>query len=489
MKKIALTLGIALSLGLASCNEFDLPNPPGQSNPEVPVFNTENLEIKQAAETLDLVADNEAGKKVTIADITKLVDFPAAYNLLFEVDFATTEDFSDAVTIPAELNDTTLIQLEPNALNSLIYKNFTKDPAEITLHARYAAYATLGDNTKQRLGGADHFYATDYTYVVLPFKPSKVIEGAYYLLQRPVGGTSWDVTSALPMTHTTGGSVYDNPKFSIKIDVTDAGTEWAVIPGSSFAAANLDNILGPTHPEEMSGTLSGGETFNAGVITEASPYTITVNMEQDTYEVALAFEHLWVPGQGSSTTNFSKMLQLSTTNYINYSGVARLRNAWYLTGQPSNTGVVYTLGQDESNVPVVDEKTGVETGHIFNDAQGLKMKAENGLYYLDVNLATLTYTKSPIETISAIGAFNDWKLETAVDLTHSSNFLTWTVKGLDLPAGEIKFCVNHEWTLSFGGAFDDLVQNGGNLNITEAGKYDVTIDFSKLPNTVKFVKK
>lgn len=498
MKKIALLFGIALGLGFTACNEFDLPNPPGQSNPEEPVFNSANLEIKQAAQTLDLKADNEASEKVTLAEITKLVDFPASYDLVFEMELSQSADFAEFVTLGTEINDTTLVQIEPTALNSAIYNNFTKDPSDIEVYARLAAYAERGD-TRTRLGDTENYwYASDYKYLVIPFAPEKVIEKSYYLLQRAVGATSWNVTAALPFTQTSSESVYDNPVFQIKIDVAAAGTEWAVLPGSSFDAAKLDGIMGVSDATAMEGTLAAGEDIVAGKITEASPYTIQVNIQEMTYKVALAFDYLWVPNNGSSTKPSSnRVKRLTTTNFINYTGAIYMLGDWFLTGQPSDTGVVYTLGSDEANVQVVDPETGVMTGHLVNDNAGTKMTAEKGLYYLDVNLGTLTYKASPIRMISAIGAFNGWDLATAPDMTPDKKFEVWTIKDVELTEGtEFKFCCNHEWTLSFGGAYEDLVQNGNNLVVPgEAGpnakshKYDIKIDFTKLPYTCTLTKK
>jgi len=498
MKKIALLFGIALGLGFTACDEFDLPNPPGQSNPEEPAFNSANLEIMQAAETLDLNADNEASKKVTLANITKLVDFPASYELLFEMELSRDAEFTDPVILATEINDTTLVQIEPSALNSAIYNNFTKDPAEIELYARLAAYAKRGD-TKMRLGDTENYwYGNNYRYIVTPFVPAKVIENQYYLLERAIGSTSWNVTAALPFSKTSDQSVYDNPVFQIKIDVADAGTEWAVLPASSFDAAKLDGIMGVSDATAMEGALAEGENFVAGKITEASPYTITINVEEMSYKVALAFDYLWVPGQATSSTPSSKRVKrIATNDYITYAGAIRLRNEWFLTGQPSFDGVVYTLGSDESNKPVIDEKTGVETGHIVNDRNGIKMVADDGFYYLSVNLGTLTYKTSPINTISAIGEFNGWDTASAPELTHDKTYQTWTIENVEMTEGsEFKFCVNHDWVISFGGAYDNLVQNGGNLKVPgEAGpeaktyKYDIKLDFSEIPNTCTLIKK
>lgn len=490
MKKIAFLSGLALAFGLASCSQFDLPNPPGQSNPEVPVFDPANLAIEQVATTADLQTLSTAGEKVTLAKVTDLVDFPEAYELTFEVDFADNEGFEDEVTTTAELNDD-LIQVEPADLNKVIFNNFTKDPATLNIYTRIAAYA-VKDQTKVRLGGSEgYFYADKYTYSVTPFAPAKVIEDVYYLVGDFCG---WDLSKGIAFSKTQPDkSAYDSPQFSVKIDVTDAqaaaGYKWKVVPASSVAAGNWTGAMGAVASEDnaMSGELVDAPEAqtSAGVISEASPYVITINVEDMTYSVALAFEYLWVPGQGSSTTNFSRVLRLTTDDFVRYAGVARLRSSWYLTGQASNTGVVYRLDGEQTT----DPETGIITGAIVNDPTAPMMQAPNGFYYVEANLGTRTFKVSPITTISIIGGFNGWDTATAPELNHATNFLTWSITDIQLKAGEFKFCVNHDWALSFGGALDNLVQNGGNMNVPEDGTYDVALDFSTLPNTCTLTKK
>jgi hypothetical protein len=56
---------------------------------------------------------------------------------------------------------------------------------------------------------------------------------------------------------------------------------------------------------------------------------------------------------------------------------------------------------------------------------------------------------------------------------------TWTITTA-LSAGELKFRANDGWDINLGGdSTDDLVENGANLQIAEAGTYTITLYASR----------
>lgn len=59
----------------------------------------------------------------------------------------------------------------------------------------------------------------------------------------------------------------------------------------------------------------------------------------------------------------------------------------------------------------------------------------------------------------------------------------WTVT-TDLKVGEMKFRQDHKWDVSYGGSGGDAVFNGGNVKITTAGTYTVTLDVNNLKYTL-----
>lgn len=492
MNKISTILGLALCLGFSACNEFDLPNPPGQSNPEVPVFNVADLAIEQGAKTIDLPACVETSQNVVLAKITNASNLAEPYQYLFEVEVADNADYTDAVKIDATVEGENIVLL-PSDLNSLIYKNFTKDPSDISIWTRMSAYAVYG-NTKVRLGDADKYFGDNYTFLVLPFSPAQVIEPSYYLLTRTVGATAWDVTAAQQFTHTSDDSQYDNPTFMIKIDVPAGGLEWAVLPGSNFDAANLNTVYGVTEADEIDGYLvaANGETAVAGVIAEESPYSITVNMDTHAYSVAFAYDYLYVITGG--TVDFNKARKLTTENFLNYTGFARLQNKWYLTGQANLDGALFKANGEST----VDDAGKIKGDILMTnkaDEEAEDNVAADGLYYINVNLGMMNYVATRVNFISLVGEFNGWNQVESVDFTPSSTSLVWNLKDIDLPVGQLKFCCNHAWDLDFGAETEttdktgDLVFKGKNITIDEAGKYDIKLNFNTVPPTYTFTKK
>ena len=92
----------------------------------------------------------------------------------------------------------------------------------------------------------------------------------------------------------------------------------------------------------------------------------------------------------------------------------------------------------------------------------------------------MTYSTTLVSSISIIGTVNgSWDTDT--DLTYNIETGAWEVT-TDLNAGAMKFRMNHDWAISWGGAngdpkaYDNLTQNGGkDLDVTEAGKYFIQL--------------
>ena len=107
-----------------------------------------------------------------------------------------------------------------------------------------------------------------------------------------------------------------------------------------------------------------------------------------------------------------------------------------------------------------------------------------------------TYSISGITSISVIGDGNGWDTTTAPVLTPSKDLRTWT--GTDIEIGsEFKLNCNGAWDIDFGGVAVENTMGKQVYNVhykgddlpCEAGKYDVTVDFSAKPYTVTLVKK
>lgn len=102
-----------------------------------------------------------------------------------------------------------------------------------------------------------------------------------------------------------------------------------------------------------------------------------------------------------------------------------------------------------------------------------------GFYQVDVNLVEMTWSVTEVKSISIIGTVNgSWDNDT--DMTYNTETGAWEVE-TTLAAGEMKFRMNHDWTISWGGAngdptaYDNLTQYGGQNLSVEAGKYLVQL--------------
>ncbi len=495
MKTIKFLSAIALTLAMTACDDFDLPNPPYQTNVDEAAFANTDLKLVQASEALNLKDANENDTPAVLANITELSNFPATYDLSFTAEVGSNENFDKIAEVPVEIQGEQLI-VNPDLFNGAIQQVITKAPGTLKVPVRIAAYATRG-NTKVRLGGPDANYG-QFVYDVTTLDPAKVIEEAYYL----VGSfCNWDVKKAIRLEHTVAGAnQYDNPEFAVKIDVTAeqaaTGYEWKIIPASSYQAGTMDAALGcrPADETALTGKLVETEgNTEAGVIKLTGPVLITANIEVGSYQVSYALDCLYILS-GTSVMNPAQAMRLFTENFITYSGAATISGTWYCAGEPSTTGLLFK--QDtEKGFEDFTEKGVVRTGYLLSGDKGTQNLSSplkgNNLFWVEVNLVQLTYRIAAIEKMSVIGSGNGWDLATASELTPSKDRKVWTGKNIHV-GDQFKINCNGAWEIDFGGPADPSVTGGhqyilqykgANMEISE-GDYDVEVNFGVYPYTV-----
>ena len=91
-------------------------------------------------------------------------------------------------------------------------------------------------------------------------------------------------------------------------------------------------------------------------------------------------------------------------------------------------------------------------------------------YRAEVNLAEMTYKLTPISGIGIIGPAQAGGWSEDTDLTYNPETRAWEGT-VELAADEFKFRANDGWDINWGGTADNLVQDGANLKIEEAGTY------------------
>ncbi len=109
-------------------------------------------------------------------------------------------------------------------------------------------------------------------------------------------------------------------------------------------------------------------------------------------------------------------------------------------------------------------------------ANGLKelgdsFTAEAGFYRVNVDLGNMLYNVASITSVSIIGTANG---DTDLDMTFNKSTGAWECSA-ELTAGEFKFRANHDWEMNWGGTTGDIVTNGPQLTITEAGAYHISL--------------
>ena len=101
-------MGVA-AWAMASCDDYELPNPPAQSNPEEPVFETDGLKLTNIVEgTVDLRALQSEGKSVGLFTF-ELTDFPSTSKLTVVAELSGSDNFSGAATVPTESDGPTTV--------------------------------------------------------------------------------------------------------------------------------------------------------------------------------------------------------------------------------------------------------------------------------------------------------------------------------------------------------------------------------------------
>lgn len=122
--------------------------------------------------------------------------------------------------------------------------------------------------------------------------------------------------------------------------------------------------------------------------------------------------------------------------------------------------------------------------------------AEGCVFELSVNKSAMTIDKNAIgSTLGLIGTFNGWNGDEFFTYDYMSS--TWKTGPVSLAAGdEVKIRVNSDWGTNWGDAGSastaitggvELKQGGGNIVVSAAGTYVVTLHANRTPYVLEFV--
>lgn len=443
-----------------------------QVNPQQPEFTPADITVTTASPVTSDGSINLADAAlVSAVSYTVSAELPEDAVVSFEMQVSGSEDFAGAITIPMERvgeTDTYGVdaQLWDNAFRSLL----GKAPFERTNYVRFAGYINVGSQ-RSRIGTPDTWYCPTKVNVT-PVDLGIQVEDAYYLVGTVNG---WDLATAVKFSH-SDKNVYDDPVFTLCIDITaeaaQAGWWWKIVPESSFAAGSWEGLFGT---EKDGDTALSGNLFedgNSGCLNRAGQQLFTIDMLNCTYSVTNAVPMLWTPGNSNDWTPETSGT-LTTSDFTNYNGFLHLNGEWLMT-PAANWDNKYTLGTAPGTL-------------IYNGDNNLPVPAEgDALYWVEVNLGSLTYSTTAITKVGMIGGFNDWAGD--LEMTPSADLLTWTAD-LDLAADtELKVRFNGDWAINLGAPATNLVFNAGNIAVA-AGSYAVTLNLTTHPYTLTFTAK
>lgn len=477
MKKFNIFLIAALAVGFSSCKD-DGTNAIPQKNVQetvmssngVTVANTEDM----ASGAINLNNYADKGGLVPVLKITELKDFPAYYTVQGVMQLSAAADFANFVDVNLETGENNVLYAKTEDWESAHLQLFSKNPKARETHVRFILYGVNSDHTSSvvRLGdGTNTFFNGEKKVeTVTPFPAAVVVEDSY----------SVTGTDNLVMTAATPEDVYVTPTFSAPVEVTEANVanfQWGIKSQSGKVYG-----VQPSADDPNVGILVEGST-QKGTISQVGPYLITINMEELTYKVNSAVNP-WYLVVGGGTNGRQGRDLYTDGDYVNYKGYSYITTKGFRlvnekTGRPS---LVYSY--DPANETLC-------LGTVENMTT-IPVEAD-GVYWVTVNMSTLTYEATAAEKIGIVGdaltVEDPWNND--VFLTPSEDGKVWTGEVTFAGTGGFKFRANQAWDFSLGGEdINDLSAWGApNIPSPEAGTYNVELDFGVYPAKATLTKK
>ncbi len=358
-------------------------------------------------------------------------------------------------------------------LRSAIETAFGKAPVQRDLAATVVAYNTWN--------GISARNTSDITITATLTAPE--IESAYYYIGATNGWSETDQTYKFTRADESV-SVYDDPVFTCVVPapfttdettgVTSRADNWfKIAPASAYELEDFwsGKLLGSATDGDESLKVSlineGAQACKQPATDGALKYKITLNMMEYTMTIEpISYdEFIYVPGNGQGW-NPETAPALRSANadgiYVGYAvmnGEFKFTKARNWNDGEYNTDSFSTYG---------DGFEGTSAGG------NVKCTGEAGIYYLTADVASGSLS-GVLCNFGLIGPAQagGWDSDTDMTFDAATNTYTWTG---DLAAGEMKFRVNDGWDINLGGSLDDLVANGDNITIAEAGNYTVVLN-------------
>lgn len=364
-------------------------------------------------------------------------------------------------------------------LREFIETNYGKNPNNTNvMTAVVTAYTGNGATAVKNV------LATSGSFTVKAKVKAPFIDPAGYYIVGNVDGWKCVKIAEYHLVN-NGGDVYENPVFTFTMenDLTKfegiTTFEIKLIPASAF---NEDGSIGnwgialASAKDEVAykGNFTWdntGSNIKFAADANAKFYRFTFDLLAGTYEITpLSFSAYFY--EIGSESGWS-------TSHALYGG----------NGDGKYLGYYYLNGEYKFK-PNADNWDG-DLEYVEGTTMGGTLTASGGpncpdpgagFYQINLDAAALSYSLVKVNNISIIGTVNgNWDTDT--DLTYNTETGAWEVT-TTLAAGNMKFRMNHDWAISWGGAngdpaaFDNLTEYNGKDLAVEAGTYKIQLFIS-----------
>ena len=318
------------------------------------------------------------------------------------------------------------------------------------------------------------------------------IADAYYLIGGP---GEWNATSAMTMQFShSSKDVIEDPVFTYTFESTGsemwfafgdkdaidgvAGGVWNKLYGTKGDSKDLKGSFDRRY------NLDGDHSFC--VDGTAKFYRFTINMAEMTYEITpLNFQqYIYEAGVNNGWGGTEQPLYCADGNGT-YTGFFYAKEDSWTDGKGAFKFRGAADNWDNGNYGTGTLNADGLTGTLVDDGNSGNIMPQPGFYRADVNLADMTYTLTPINSVYVVGSAvnNDW--DNGVQMTYNHEKLCWECDANFTEAGVIKFKGNGTWDTAdgnWGGTADNII-NGSNDNIPVTVSGDVHIEFYPLCET------
>ena len=439
-------------------DHFALP----QTNPQEPVQNVEGFTLSLGSSCTAPILFKDLDD-ATLLEVAKLTDHPELTEgdtINLEVEVSKDETFTQAVPLPCSVKNGTA-SVTAGELEEVVKEIYGKAPYARTIYARATIYivshtSAIALPEKTTLGKIE---ATP---------EALFIDTAYYL----IGDVNkWNSEALIKFGH-SGKDVYEDPVFSMIVEMPKDECYWKIIPQSNVDGGDIwaPGALGvATNGDDSESGLLVTENPQAGKIPAKGWVKITLNMLEYTYKIEALGNispFLYVPG-GHQGWKPETAPYLYSTDMTHYDGYIYMDadNTFKLTSQKDWDGTNYGYASD----------TELST----DGGAGNLSVTETGFYRIEANLSTLTYKFSKTEW-GIIGDATQGGWDNSTPMTLNAETGEWSIT-TELAAGNYKFRANNKWDINLGGDLNHLTYGGDNIT-TEAGTYVITLKLGDASN-------